>query len=262
MIVGQGRVQISNQSRLSAEDGLAFLLASAVTLLCVDRGWFDHVCMMLRHGERYELDEFVGGSIVFLVMASFMLIRREWQLRDRLKLSAAKEQDAYRAARRDYLTGIANRCAMMERLDQSREPGTTFLLIDLDGFKAVNDRHGHAAGDAVLQEVARRLARIADRMNVFVARLGGDEFGCLVPAAGHHDVDLIARTIASDLHRPIEIAGDGMVSVGASVGSATSHDERSASDELLHVADLEMYRAKTRAHQTPRAVAGVCLLNG
>jgi GGDEF domain-containing protein len=176
------------QSRLSLEDGVALAAAALISALCVQRGWFDSLCMTLRRDERYELDEYVGASFVFLAVLVVMFLRREWQLRSRLAWLSVRERTANEAARRDYLTGLANRLALMERMEEVSGQSVVFLLIDLDGFKAINDQHGHAAGDYVLQTVSQRLLNISkENADQFVARLGGDEFGCLFPCSSERE---------------------------------------------------------------------------
>lgn len=244
-------MRIPKPAKLSIEDASALVLAAVVTAVCVRSGWFDHVCMTLRRGEQYQLDEFVGGSVVFLVAAVFMFVRREWQLRACLEKSAAREQTAHDAARHDYLTGLANRLALMERLDEVREQDLAFLLIDLDGFKAVNDHHGHAAGDEVLKEVSRRLLEISSRTGGLVARLGGDEFGYLLPTASEQELALVRDGIIRRLRQTIRLRS-GAVAIGASVGSATSTNGRLGPDDLLQSADAAMYRTKLeRRDETP-----------
>lgn len=153
--------------------------------------------------------------------------------------------------RHDPLTGLLNRRALEELLPQaqarSRRHGLTFavLFIDLDGFKAVNDRLGHDAGDALLREVARRL-RDAVRQNDSVLRLAGDEF--IVVLEGEQYTMGQARTVAAKLiaalARPVAM-GEDKAQVGASIGIALhgAGDTRSAA-ELLREADSQMYLAK------------------
>jgi diguanylate cyclase (GGDEF)-like protein len=232
------------QSRLSVEDGVALAAAALISALCVQRGWFDSLCMTLRRNEKYDLDEYVGASFIFLAVLVVMFLRREWQLRSRLAWLSVRERSANQAARRDHLTGLANRLALMERMDELSEQSVVFLLIDLDGFKAINDQHGHAAGDYVLQTVSQRLLNIS-RENAarFVARLGGDEFGCLFPCSSEQEALTFQERLIRILEEPIRLSA-AEVSVGASVGSAFSANGRFSADELLQLADAAMYREK------------------
>ena len=152
-------------------------------------------------------------------------------------------------ANRDALTGVANRVALRHALDEVLEDwkrgGAEFavLLLDLDGFKPVNDRHGHAVGDGVLVEIARRLDR-AVRGGDVVARHGGDEFVLLL--RGVHEeaaLDERVRQLADAVQAPIDI-GTGVVVVHASIGVARAAHSAETVDDLLRRADLAMYAAK------------------
>ena len=125
----------------------------------------------------------------------------------------------------DSLTGLPNRALLDTRIDEliaaSTERGGRFavLFVDLDGFKRVNDRDGHAAGDAVLCEVARRLERAVGADDT-VGRLGGDEFVLLTPlAAGVVDAGALARRILATLAEPFAVGG-GTHALGCCIGSA------------------------------------------
>lgn len=153
-------------------------------------------------------------------------------------------------ARSDALTQLANRRHFEEVLDAGRaralRSGETLALlyIDLDGFKAVNDSLGHAAGDAVLVEVARRL-KAAVRVTDLVSRLGGDEFAVLAEAAGSlHDVHELSGRILQALRQPHELSGGHRASATPSIGVAI-FDGIESSKALCERADTAMYLAKT-----------------
>ena len=240
-------------SALSVEDGVALAIATLASLICIQAGWFDYVCMMLRREEQYELDEYVGTSFIFLTIAFIMFARREWQLRTRLTASNKREQTARAVARKDHLTGLPNRLALMERMEEVRAEHVVFLLMDLDGFKAINDRHGHAAGDEVLKEVSNRLQGIAAGVyGSLVARLGGDEFGCLLTKSSGPEELAVRQEIISCLEEPIHLTS-GTVRVGASIGSAASIDGQFSPDELLHLSDTHMYDEKIRRFTVRRS---------
>ena len=143
----------------------------------------------------------------------------------------------------DELTGSPNRRAFLDRLspaiaEVAAGRGAAVCLVDLDGFKEVNDREGHLAGDGVLKEVATALAA-AVRENDTVARLGGDEFAVLARTAPEHSGELLAERL-----RAAVAAVGAARGVTASIGVATL----SAGDDVetvLHRADEAMYRAKT-----------------
>jgi diguanylate cyclase (GGDEF)-like protein len=172
---------------------------------------------------------------------------------DRQAMVAAlrdKEESLRNAALHDHLTGLPNRVLLEDRLDQAhlrtvRQPGHRFaiLLLDLDGFKAVNDSLGHAAGDQLLIEVARRLLGLLRKSDT-VARLGGDEFVVLldgVATPGWQQV--VCEAITAAIGEPFDIDGRS-VRVGVSIGVAVSADGASDPDHLLREADAAMYQAK------------------
>jgi len=145
----------------------------------------------------------------------------------------------------DDLTGLLNRRATLQRIQQTMDSGrsVTALFIDLDGFKQINDRYGHATGDTVLVNVAEQLKQVARRDDI-VGRLGGDEFiVVLTEAADQHLADLIANRFAGEIARSHGAIHE--LAITASVGAARSIDGVTAED-LLGCADSAMYRAKSQ----------------
>jgi diguanylate cyclase (GGDEF)-like protein len=163
----------------------------------------------------------------------------------------ALEEDFRRRAFHDVLTGLPNRALFLDRLElalqRARRTGDAVVVVflDLDGFKAINDRHGHTVGDEVLVAVGARLLQ-AVRPQDTVARFGGDEFALICEIDGPARAGLLARRIAASLDHPFRLDGAERV-IGASVGLAVGHgdDERTAED-LVRDADAEMYRYKAR----------------
>ncbi len=157
-----------------------------------------------------------------------------------------------RAADVDQLTGLANHRRLQERLAQevARASRTGqplgVALLDLDGFKLINDRHGHAAGDQVLHELAATL-RLSVRTNDVVARYGGDEFVVLMPDTTARDARVTAqRLLAALAERSFRLADGSDVAVGASIGLAIYPDDGVTPGELLAASDRAMYTAKRR----------------
>jgi diguanylate cyclase (GGDEF)-like protein len=160
------------------------------------------------------------------------------------------EKELRHRALHDSLTGLPNRALLLDRLRRSlfvcRETGKplALFLIDLDRFKEVNDKRGHAAGDDLLREVARRLQGCL-RDSDTVARLGGDEFAVLLPGTQEVGATVVAGKIVSALKDPMVI--DGVtVKVGGSIGIALYPDHGEDSAALLKAADAAMYVAKRR----------------
>jgi diguanylate cyclase (GGDEF)-like protein len=151
---------------------------------------------------------------------------------------------------RDPLTALANRARLQERLEHSlarmrgRSPDHAGLLfVDLDHFKLVNDRFGHAKGDRVLQVVAERI-RACIRPGDTAARMGGDEFAILLEdVASQDEAMVVAERLLEALQRPIDL-GDAAPVVGGSIGLALSGIGGDTADDLLRSADVAMYAAK------------------
>lgn len=155
----------------------------------------------------------------------------------------------------DPLTGLANRRALEEELRTTLGEASAFALsfIDLDGFKGINDRHGHDTGDALLREVAQRLTATV-RTGDFVSRLGGDEF--VVVSRGVTEAasaGRIAQAVCQSLARPL-LAGGQAIECSASVGVALhrAQDGGAPPDEPLCLADAAMYEAKRAGRNTWR----------
>lgn len=177
--------------------------------------------------------------------------------RNELAGTRAQEQQARYQASHDALTRLPNRTLFLERLAQSlgtqspSRQGLAVLFLDLDGFKPINDAHGHAAGDELLRVVASRLARSVREADT-VSRLGGDEFACILQGLATADrAAALATKLREAICLPCRI-GDRMVQVGVSIGIALCPDDGSTSEELLLKADMAMYRAK-------RGGAGIAL---
>ena len=151
----------------------------------------------------------------------------------------------------DQLTGLPNRVSLRKALDLlldrgngHNQPAAALAMIDLDGFKDINDTLGHSAGDRLLQEVAERLSAAAADADVRVYRLGGDEFVLIFPGCG--DPIIIARLVEATLKRlgeRFEIKGQSLF-IGASVGIAIAPADGGDVEELISNADLALYDAK------------------
>ncbi len=161
-----------------------------------------------------------------------------------------------RVARHDALTGLGNRLSFREHIDSAfrelpnRGP-FALHLIDLDGFKAVNDNHGHPFGDRVLAQVARRLVDSV-RPGDQVVRMGGDEFALLSFGLSHDSSSLVlAERLCKALAEPVVIDGISVM-IGASIGIAHADQDATTPSQLVRCADLALYSAKLGGRSAAR----------
>ncbi len=157
----------------------------------------------------------------------------------------------------DHLTGLANRTRFHDRLAELAGPSHvaaasfTLMMIDLDGFKAVNDAFGHGSGDEVLRIVAERLRSAVDQRHM-VARLGGDEFAVLIDdSADPLEADRVGRAIIAAIEEPIAVENQ-TVHISASIGVMTSGSAFTGTVEMLTAADLALYDAKANGRARVR----------
>lgn len=163
----------------------------------------------------------------------------------------ALEHELKRAALEDPLTGLANRTLLSDRLEHALAAhsrggaGVALLFIDLDDFKSVNDRFGHAAGDRVLQIVSQRIRSVVRDIDT-AGRLGGDEFAVVLEGldrrAGQDTAQVVVDRLREELGDPVPV-GNTMITIGASIGIAVAVTGISVA-ELVRQADTAMYAAK------------------
>jgi len=193
-------------------------------------------------GGRYLVPAVIAAAVSVLLVVRLggvvqVANRRTRELQRSLGQREALERELHHRAMHDPLTGLANRTLLVERLDRAL-PGLSMLLLDLDGFKDVNDTLGHPAGDELLIEVSRRL-RAALPAAELLARLGGDEFAVLWHSA---DGDDTPERVLACLRPPYPIGGRD-VHVTGSVGLLVLDDQAGSADALRD-ADLALYAAK------------------
>jgi diguanylate cyclase (GGDEF)-like protein/PAS domain S-box-containing protein len=171
---------------------------------------------------------------------------------DDVTTDRATAEELARQATHDALTGLPNRLLLQDRLDQSvararrHQRAMAVLFLDLDGFKAVNDDHGHHVGDQVLLEVAQRIRRVV-RAEDTAARLGGDEFVVVAEGLTIEDATRVAGRITEAVEGPVRlegIPGVDEVHLGLSIGLAWTERLGLEAADLLAAADAAMYEAK------------------
>ncbi|MDW6061355.1 GGDEF domain-containing protein [Streptomyces sp. FXJ1.4098] len=147
-------------------------------------------------------------------------------------------------ARRDPLSGLPTRAAFEKHAEQLlRETRCAVLLIDLDGFKQINDVHGHAAGDAAIRAAGERLGTWVQVQDGAVGRLGGDEFAAVVPMPHTTDLPVELRTLHEMVCEPVAFDGH-LIPLGSSIGAYHGPFPAPSLSTALRVADEAMYGAK------------------
>ncbi|MHB8884192.1 MAG: putative bifunctional diguanylate cyclase/phosphodiesterase [Methylovirgula sp.] len=229
---------------------LTFLVSSETKI-------FAHIFEFAKINRHWMLDDLL---VALLVLSAALLIygyRRNQELAREIKARRAAEREAHMLARHDSLTGLANRRRFREELHDTLrqleiEGGRcAVLMLDLDGFKNINDVHGHAAGDQALVAFAARISLLI-RPDTFLARLSGDEFALIqtdIPSL--EAPTALARRIISALTEPITIDNTS-VSLGVGVGIAIAPDDGIKHAEILRRADLALYRAKAEGRSMIR----------
>lgn len=196
---------------------------------------------------RDDLDAIIMGTNLLAEDLQIIYEELEQRVQVRTQMLHEAHLEMQKMAMQDPLTRLANRSALLEALrsaidaDAANGEGPVLLLMDLDGFKAINDSLGHSAGDQVLVTVGERI-RGAVRTSDVVARLGGDEFAIVMPAVSPDQADIVAYRILAEVGEPIEVPGRSIrcgASIGLSVGGAGQSPE-----DMLMEADVAMYASK------------------
>jgi diguanylate cyclase (GGDEF)-like protein/PAS domain S-box-containing protein len=167
------------------------------------------------------------------------------------------EEQVRHQAEHDALTGLPNRILFLDRLHQAlatwrrQDDRCAVMFLDLDKFKAINDTHGHQAGDIVLREVAARVRACVRQVDT-ISRLGGDEFVVLLSdIKGADQAAHVAAAVTKAVARPIDVGGQE-VALSTSIGIALCPDDGTEVETLLHHADVAMYHAKQNGRDTFR----------
>jgi diguanylate cyclase (GGDEF)-like protein/PAS domain S-box-containing protein len=259
VLVRNQRIYRTNQAFADLVGGtIGELVARPLSQAFVDPDQWEEVeAQLVRLGHVIKVEQQLAHSNGSRIWCSVTGRRAEmaqhgsvyiWVFAD-ISAAKAQEEQSWHRANHDELTGLANRRFLRDQLEQlltraRRESAqVALLMLDLDGFKAVNDAHGHAFGDAVLKQVANRLADNV-RTHDIAARLGGDEFVVVLYDLGSpQDVELMSQRLIDEIARPVQI-GERTVSVGTSIGIAVFPDVAEGIGQLMQSADMAMYAAK------------------
>jgi diguanylate cyclase (GGDEF)-like protein len=206
-----------------------------------------------------EIDDALVASFVAVLGLLIYAGRRVRDLGREVKARRTAEKVAQELARHDPLTGLPNRRFFNEQLDEvlrnveAEERRVAVLMLDLDGFKAINDVHGHQVGDQALIEFAARIGKaVKNWKDPLIARVGGDEFAIILPKIDSLDEPAaLARRIIQGVAEPFMIAGTETV-VGVGIGIAIAPDNAGSPDGLVRRADLALYRAKADGRSCAR----------
>ena len=237
----------------------ALLVASVLivaTLLALEYDLFHFVG---QHSEYLKIslaEAMFLTCLLAICIFAFVVRRLGHERRDVARRTAARTQvrELKAMALEDVLTGLANRRALLSALSAVTVPPPAaahrhvLFLIDLNDFKRVNDLHGHTLGDRVLQVVAQRFRKAA-RPTDLLARLGGDEFAVLSYDLDRDAALAVGLRFIATLDSEIIVGGHAH-DVGASIGVALIPDDGSTAEDIIHKADLAMYRAKSRDHSS------------
>lgn len=191
------------------------------------------------------------GLLVFLVVLSALYAYVHLQLRREASLDRAQRLQLQLQALSDPLTGVGNRALLWQQLEsalrQASRSGGRFalLLLDLDGFKQVNDSYGHSAGDALLREATQRFWRVLLEHET-LARMGGDEFAVLLLGTPRDvaETEAVAHKLLQVLRTPFDLGNGRQATLSGSIGAALYPEDGADAETLLRRADLALYAAK------------------
>ena len=163
------------------------------------------------------------------------------------------------------LTGLSNRAGLSRAFSSRFAPPAggrlALIYLDLDGFKTVNDSHGHMAGDALLQLVAERLRGLVRNADT-AARIGGDEFVVLSEQTERAQLQKLGDRLVREISKPYELDSGHHIAIGASVGIALAPDHGSDLATLMNAADAALYQAKSRGKALCVIAGQAALLDG
>jgi diguanylate cyclase (GGDEF)-like protein len=223
------------------------------TVLALEYDLFRFAGKLSAEEQRITLAELIFLSVLLVTGIVAFIGRRLYEARRDALLTVQRELESERlreAAVRDPLTGLPNRLSMVSALGAATTGPSqdgrhhAFFLLDLNGFKRINDDHGHAVGDRVLRVVAERF-KSASRPSDLLTRLGGDEFAVLAYDVDRDGAAAIGERFIGSLNNPISTDRSSHL-IGVSIGAALIPDDGIAVEEIMADADFAMYQAKAR----------------
>jgi diguanylate cyclase (GGDEF)-like protein len=237
----------------------AIVITTCAAAVCLAEFHYDFAPMVLQFGLDHT-DWEIDNLLLMLVIMSFALLifgyRRVKDLSRAMRARRLAELDALRLARHDALTGLPNRRFFVEKLNESLSETTdasrtAVLMLDLDGFKLINDAYGHAVGDLALQEFARRVTEVM-RLGSLLTRIGGDEFAIIAPnISSLDDPTVLARRIIAAVVEPF-LVGKIQTTLGVGIGIAIAPEDGMDFEVLVQHADRALYRAKAEGRNSIR----------
>lgn len=227
-----------------------FIMATAIVLFVIIGGQVGAEAVRALLGYGQGTNEIMVTALLLNIALILLTWRRTNALSDEIHVYRQAEARAHQLAMTDPLTNLFNRRAIKQKTSElsarasRRGKSIAFLMIDLDGFKKVNDIHGHDSGDLLLREVAERMREVVPPSSI-IARLGGDEFGICVMFEPEYPetVDQIAEDLAEALGRPVLI-DESSQTVTASIGISRPEHDCDSIDMLMRRADIALYAAK------------------
>src|SRR3984957_370894 len=237
----------------------AIVISFFSIIIFVAEYYYDLAPQLFQFGPDYQ--EWEIDNLIFLVFAMSMgfaifSYRRVKELAVEMRARRSAELEATNPSRHDPLTGLPNRRFFIEMLREvllatTASSRSAVLMLDLDGFKSINDAHGHAVGDQALIEFAQRISAIM-RAGAVLIRVGGDEFSVLIPnIASLDDPTALARRIVAAVSDPFLI-GHISATVGVGIGIAIAPSDGTDSELLVQRADRALYRAKAEGRSCIR----------
>jgi diguanylate cyclase (GGDEF)-like protein len=243
--------------RRAVRDGVA--IVGAVAVIYALAHWYDLPPKLFQFGEEHadwEVDDIIFVMFVMSIGFAVYSYRRVQDLRYEMQARRSAEIDSQTLARHDPLTGLPNRRFFVERLRDvllhtTGDSRSALLMLDLDGFKAINDAYGHAIGDQTLIEFAERVSGVM-RAGAVLTRVGGDEFAVIAPnISSLDDPTALARRIAAVVAEPFVIDSIS-TTLGAGIGIAIAPQDGTDPEILVQHADRALYRAKAEGRSSIR----------